>query len=143
MAIPGLLPPIIEDGSVLVDGGVIDGFPVGAMRGLHRGPLIGVNVSANRALDDVSECLEEGSPWWLMRQRGGRTPGIVSLLMRAGTVSSEAQTRAYREQVDLLLEPPTHEVDLLDWSAFDRAVELGYEFTMRALDNTELLPNRT
>lgn len=138
VAIPGLLPPIIENGEVLVDGGVIDGFPVGAMRALHQGPLIGVNVSANRALEDVSECLETGSPWWRMRQRDGHTPGIVSLLMRAGTVSSEAQTRACREQVTLLLEPPTHGVDLLDWGSFDRAVELGYAYTMRALEDCDL-----
>ncbi len=138
VAIPGLLPPIVENGEVLVDGGVIDGFPVGAMRGLHQGPLIGVNVSANRALEDVSECLETGSPWWRMRQRDSHTPGIVSLLMRAGTVSSEAQSRAVREQVTLLLEPPTHGVDLLDWGSFDRAVELGYAYTMRALEECDL-----
>ena len=138
VAIPGLLPPIIEEGEVLVDGGVIDGFPVGTMRELHQGPLIGVNVSTNRALEDVSECLETGSPWWKIGQGGSDAPGIVSLLMRAGTVSSEAQTRAHRDQVDLLLEPPAEGVDLLDWGAFDRAVELGYAYTMRALEGFEL-----
>ncbi len=138
VAIPGLLPPVIEDGEVLVDGGVIDGFPVGIMRALHQGPLVGVNVSTNRALDDVSECLETGSPWWKISHRGGDAPGIVSLLMRAGTVSSEAQTRAFREQVDLLLEPPADSVDLLDWGAFDRAIELGYAYTMRALEGSDL-----
>lgn len=134
VAIPGLLPPIIENGEVLVDGGVIDGFPVSTMRGIHQGPLIGVNVSANRALDSVSECLETGSPWWLMGRHGRGEPGIVSLLMRAGTVSSEAQSRIDRAKVDLMLEPPTHEVDLLDWGAFDRAVQLGYEYTMKRLE---------
>ncbi len=138
VAIPGLLPPIIEDGDVLVDGGVIDGFPVGTMRAWHQGPLIGANVSTNRALENVSECLETGSPWWKIGQGGGDAPGIVSLLMRAGTVSSEAQTRAYRDQVDLLLEPPAHSVDLLDWGAFDRAIELGYAYTMRALEGSDL-----
>ena len=138
VAIPGLLPPIIEDGDVLVDGGVIDGFPVGTMRAWHQGPLIGANVSANRALEDVSECLETGSPWWKIGQGGSDAPGIVSLLMRAGTVSSEAQTRAYRDQVDLLLEPPADSVDLLDWAAFDRAIELGYAYTMRALEGSDL-----
>ncbi len=138
VAIPGLLPPVVDAGEVLVDGGVIDGFPIGTMRALHQGPLIGVNVSGSRALDDVSDGLETGSPWWKIRHRGGDAPGIVSLLMRAGTVSSEAQTRAYREQVDLLLEPPAAGVDLLDWGAFDRAIELGYAYTMRALEDCDL-----
>ncbi len=138
VAIPGLLPPVIEDGEVLVDGGVIDGFPVGTMRALHQGPLVGVNVSTNRALADVSKCLETGSPWWKIRHRGSDAPGVVSLLMRAGTVSSEAQTRAFREQVDLLLEPPADSVDLLDWGAFDRVIELGYAHSMRALEGFDL-----
>jgi NTE family protein len=53
--------------------------------------------------------------------------------MRAGTVSSEALTNSYRQQVDLLLDPAIESIDLMDWHAFDRAVEAGYRATMEAL----------
>ena len=137
VAIPGLLPPVVERGEVLVDGGVIDGFPISTMRAYGRGPVMGVNVSADQALTGTPQELEEGSPWWLMSRAGRRAPGIVSLLVRAGTVSSDAQSQGSRDQVDLLLEPPVSELDLLDWRAFRRAIELGYDHTMRALDGLE------
>ena len=57
--------------------------------------------------------------------------------MRAGTVSSEAQTTAYRQRVDLLLDPPIESIDLMDWHAFDRAVEAGYRATMESLERTD------
>jgi NTE family protein len=125
----------VENGEVLVDGGVIDGLPVGTMRAFGRGPVIGVNVSADRALARAPQQLECGSPWWLLGRRGQGAPGIVSLLMRAATVSSDAQAKAARGQVDLLLEPPVAEVDLLDWQSFRRAIDIGYDHTMRTLDS--------
>ena len=49
-------------------------------------------------------------------------------------VGSDAQTNVYRQRVDLLLDPPIESIDLMDWHAFDRAVEAGYRSTMEALE---------
>jgi NTE family protein len=73
--------------------------------------------------------------WWI--RNGFRRPGIVSVLMRAGTVSSDAQTNVYRHRVDLLLDPPIESIDLMDWHAFDRAIEAGYRSTMEALERKD------
>ena len=54
------------------------------------------------------------------------TPSIVSILMRSGTVGSEAQRRLVREQADYLFEPPLTGVGLRDWKRFDRAIAEGY-----------------
>jgi NTE family protein len=59
------------------------------------------------------------------------TPSIVSILMRSGTVGSEAQRRIVREQADYLIEPPMPDIGLRDWKKFDQAVKEGYE-TARA-----------
>ena len=67
-------------------------------------------------------------------------PGIFSLLVRAGTVNSAAKAVAGRGQVDLLLEPPLEAIDMLDWRAFDRAVEVGYRYTMETLEKMEKPP---
>jgi NTE family protein len=52
-------------------------------------------------------------------------------------VSSDAQARVSRRQADLLLEPPVAEIDLLDWQSFQRAIEPGYDYTMRTLEQLE------
>jgi predicted acylesterase/phospholipase RssA len=44
MSIPGIFEPILLDGRVLVDGGLIDNVPVGAARDLGAAKVIGVEV---------------------------------------------------------------------------------------------------
>jgi NTE family protein len=136
IAIPGILPPVIEGEEVLVDGGVMNNFPVDIMRDLRRGPVIGVDVVTKAAPMLTAANLGDGTVGWWIRN-GFRRPGIVSVLMRAGTVGSDAQTNVYRHRVDLLLDPPIESIDLMDWHAFDRAIEAGYRSTMEALERPD------
>ncbi len=140
VAIPGVLPPVVEAGEILVDGGVINNFPADVMAGLGRGPVVGVDVATARALTSGAEPLDAGYLPWIFRRRDRRVPGIFSLLVRAGTVNSEAKAVAGRGRVDLLLEPPLEAIDMLDWRAFDRAVEIGYRYTMETLEKMEKPP---
>jgi len=127
IGIPGLLPPVAEAGELLVDGGVVNNFPVDVMRAMHRGPVIGINVVTDHVsiLPDLPHRRRSGSGW---------TPPIISILVRAGTMSSEAQVQLGRDQADLLIEPPLADIGLLDWQAFDRAIEIGYRSTMESLE---------
>ena len=45
IALPGILPPFIEDDDVLVDGAVMNNFPVNVMRDMHRGLVVGCDVA--------------------------------------------------------------------------------------------------
>jgi hypothetical protein len=77
------------------------------------------------------------APWDLMgwfRKKHGR-PNIFRILWRAGMVNSAATSNAHREKTDLLLQPPLAPVDFLNWQEFDRAIALGYEYTMRRLED--------
>jgi predicted acylesterase/phospholipase RssA len=49
-------------------------------------------------------------------------------------VNSSAMTAAHREKTDLLLQPPLAQIDMLNWSAFERAIAAGYEYTARRLE---------
>jgi predicted acylesterase/phospholipase RssA len=49
-------------------------------------------------------------------------------------VNSSAMTAAHREKTDLLLQPPLAQIDMLNWSAFDRAIAAGYEYAVRRLE---------
>ena len=62
------------------------------------------------------------------------TPSIVSILMRSGTVGSEAQRRVVRQQANYLFEPPLEDVGLRDWQAFDRAIAEGYAHAMTVME---------
>ena len=63
VAIPGVLPPVFHKGEVLVDGGAINNLPVDVMREVGRGPIVGVDVGADRAFStDIDEA--DVPPFW-------------------------------------------------------------------------------
>jgi NTE family protein len=136
VSIPGLLPPVVEQGDVLVDGGLLNNLPTDVMSQLRRGPIIAVDVTSDRVLTAAVADLEDRSLWSALRNRG-RAPGIAKLLVRAGTVSSDVQRAFSRSQADLLLEPPLGDVDMLSWDGFDRAYESGYRHTLAALERLD------
>ena len=133
IAIPGVLPPVISRGEVLVDGGTMNNLPVDEMRARGRGPVVGVDVGADRAFGCDLEEEEPPSLWQCWRERR-RRPGILRILWRAGMVNSAHTAVAQRDQADLLLRPALESVDLLDWRAFPRAIDIGYRAALEALE---------
>lgn len=126
VALPGILPPVTQHGHLLVDGGVMNNLPVDVMAQSRHGPIIASDVTGEVDLHAADERYGERPWWWLISQRMRGTPSIISILMRSGTVGSEAQRRIVREQADYLFEPPLAEVGLRDWRKFDRAIAEGY-----------------
>src|SRR6185503_5445280 len=135
VAVPGVLPPVLHRGEVLVDGATMNNLPVDVMREFGRGPVIGCDVGADRAFTAQGDDMDMPPIWqlgsWLQRRRQG--PNILRILLRAGMVNSNATTLAHREKTDLLLQPPLAQIDLLNWKAFDRAITAGYDYTVRRL----------
>ncbi|MFZ5781426.1 MAG: patatin-like phospholipase family protein [Pseudomonadota bacterium] len=146
VAIPGVIPPFNEAGEVHVDGGVIDNFPVRAMKATRRGLTIGVDIDTAGALAAGAGVTEPWSAWQFFRRLVWKRketlpiPSIVAILLRSALVSSAARAAEDRQAADLLIVPPMTHVDLLDWTSFDAAIELGYRTTMEALDQARALP---
>jgi NTE family protein len=136
VAIPGVLPPVVHQGELLVDGGTMNNLPVDAMRELGRGPVIGCDVGADRAFTTDAAEVDVPLPWQLLRwmREKKHRPNIFQILWRAGMVNSNAMTAAHREKTDLLLQPPLAQIDMLNWHAFDRAIAAGYEYAVRRLE---------
>jgi len=134
VAIPGVLPPVIEDFDILVDGGVLNNLPVDVMEAMRRGPIVASDVTRNRTFKATIDDLDQRPLWQLAGHARRGTPNIVTLLMAAGTTSSYAQGRWLRERVELLVEPELGDINMLDWKEFDRIVGAGYRSTMDLLE---------
>lgn len=134
VALPGILPPVTHHGHLLVDGGVMNNLPVDVMRQHAAGPIIASDVTGEIDLQVRDDRYGERPIWWLVWQRMRGTPSILSILMRSGTVGSEAQRRLVRELADYLFEPPLPGVGLRDWWAFDRVVREGYEHAVQVIE---------
>jgi len=146
VSIPGVLPPFNEAGEVHVDGGVIDNFPVRAMRRLGRGVTIGVDIDTGGALAAGADVSEPWSAWQFFRRlvwKRNETlpiPSIVRILLRSALVASTSRAAEDRAASEMLIIPPMNHIDLLDWTSFDAAIEVGYRTTMEGLERARTLP---
>lgn len=134
VALPGILPPVTHHGHLLVDGGVMNNLPVDVMAQQAHGPIIASDVTGELDLHATDSRYGERSIWYLIAQRMRGNPSIISILMRSGTVGSEAQRRLVREQADYLFEPPLEDLGLRDWKLFDRAVAEGYAHALTVIE---------
>ena len=134
IALPGVLPPATDGQNVLVDGAVMKNFPADIMRTSHRGPIIGIDVTRGRSITAADVARPESVWRWIMSGQWRKGPPIVSLLMRAATVSSGRDLAAAREATDVLVTPDVTGVEIRDWSAFEPAARAGYEAMIAALD---------
>ncbi|MCI1711053.1 MAG: patatin-like phospholipase family protein [Chiayiivirga sp.] len=132
-AIPGVLPPVFSGGRVLVDGGVIDNLPVGEMRRRLAGEIVAVDVGGNYRLETTLEETELPAWWKLLPEVFGlrKRPSLGQILLRAGMVNSDATVQRRRRQTKLLLKPVLEGIDLLEWQAFERTIDLGYQYALR------------
>jgi NTE family protein len=133
IAIPGLLPPVVIDGQVLVDGAVLKNLPTEVMRQMHGGPIIGVDMSQARGVDPA--LIENPPSLWRLLATGAwrRGPPIVSILMRSATLTTDAELESSRAATDVLIQPLPDGLDIRDWKGFDPGVEAGYRAAKEAL----------
>ena len=137
IAIPGILPPVVIDGQVLVDGAVLKNLPAEVMRNMNSGPVIGIDMSETRGVDP--DTIQHPPSIWRLIATGAwrRGPPIVSILMRSATLTTDADLESSRAATDLLIQPTPDGVDIRDWKAFEPGVEAGYRATREALDGLD------
>ena len=134
IAIPGVLPPVVIDGQVLVDGAVLKNFPTSVMRQLNSGPIVGVDMSQTRGVDP--QALENPPSWWKWVLSGAwkSGPPIVSILMRSATITTDTEMEQARADADVLVLPQISGSDIRDWKTYDGPVAAGHAAMTAALE---------
>lgn len=139
-AIPGIVPPVLKDGELFVDGGLLNNLPADVMHTRNHGTVIAVNVSSVAELragvaDDADLSGWRTILYGLRPQDGGHSvPRLDRILMRSMLLASANHSQSMRALAALYLTPPVTDVDLNDWQALDRIVDSGYHYTMGVLE---------
>jgi NTE family protein len=107
------------------------------MRATHLGVIVGVDVSGSRNITAEDVARPESAWRWIRSGQWRKGPPIVSLLMRAATVSTGRDLAAAREATDVLVQPDTGKVEIRDFGAYDPAVAAGYRATLQVLDQLD------
>lgn len=133
IAVPGLLPPVSTNEGVLVDGGMMNNLPADVMADLERGTVLAIDVGSDLAFRETPRRSWRGH---LLRKWLGISetmPAMAPLLLRAATVSGDAQTMRAVSRATAVLKPPLAGIDLRAWGALEAASELGYHYTRKAI----------
>ena len=139
MSLPGIFVPLADiEGDVLVDGGIVNNFPVDLMRErIDGGQIIGVTVdSAHRSKPYEHRPILSG--WSLLGARLNpfgkrqRVPAIGSTLVRVAMMNNNKLMSSMYDQCDVLIRPNTREITLMGFEHYLRAAELGYEAAIEA-----------
>ena len=140
IAIPGLLPPVIAEDGVLVDGGTMNNLPADLLADLERGRVLAVDVGSDLAFERMPMRSWRGRMIRRLLGAPEATPGIAQLLLRAATVSSDAQAAMARERAAVVLRPPLAGIDLRDWAAYASVAEIGYRHASQRIAADGLHP---
>jgi predicted acylesterase/phospholipase RssA/CRP-like cAMP-binding protein len=138
LSIPGVFPPARDrTGRLLVDGGVIDNLPVGAMPA-GEGPVIAVDVtettviggrSPGRAASSRARAAVRGA----ITGTRERLPPLAETIVRCMTFASADTVAAARKHADLVIAPEVSGIGLLDWQRLPEMHEAGVIAARRAL----------
>lgn len=149
MSLAGLLPPLCDEGSMLLDGGYIDNLTVAHMKSLGADVIFAVDVGS---LDDNSPQAfgDSLSGAWALLNRWNpfsshlNPPTLSEIQARLAYVSSvEALERAKTTPGCLYMRPPIDPYGTLEFAKFDEIYQVGYVYGqefLAKLRNQGLLP---
>jgi len=129
-SLPGVAVPVVEDGQLLVDGGLLNNLPVDVLRARQGGRVIAVDVMGN---DSELKGTQFPSPWASLARRvlpfveTDVTPNIFDILTRSMLLASQAHARTAREGADLCLRPPVGRFNLMNVEAISQIAQVGYD----------------
>lgn len=135
--LPGILPPVIKQGELHVDGGVLENLPVGVMKRFIGGNTIAVSASFTKEYSVAVESMPTPLQYLRSRLTGGTEvadlPTLASLLIQTTTLDTSGGAGELEEGTDLYLTPPIAAFDMLDWKSIYKLVDLGYTYAPEQL----------
>ena len=126
-SVPGLLPPVRSRGGFLVDGGLLDNLPVGAMRARCAGRVVGSDVSVAVDIQMRDSARYKKRPFSALWPPS-RMPGIGAILMRTAQLASVRDSRVAGIPADLYLHLPVDDVGMSDFVRLEEIVARGHEY---------------
>ena len=135
-ALPGLLPPLLANGRLYVDGGVVDNLPIGVMKRFISGATVAVEATVKVEYSIAAD--EFPSPLDYLRSRfTGRSrpmlPTLPSLLIKSTMLGGSRERSELRKGIDLHINPPVQGFGFFDWDAIYAIVEVGYRHAQACL----------
>ena len=140
MSLAGLIPPLCDEGSMLLDGGYVDNLTVTHMKSLGADVIFAVDVGS---LDDTHPQTfgDSLSGAWALINRWNpfsshpNPPTLSEIQAKLAYVSSiDALERAKNTPGCLYMRPPIDAYGTLEFGKFDEIYSLGYKYGQEYLE---------
>lgn len=140
MSLAGLLPPLEDKGSMLLDGGYLDNLPVWEMKARGCNTIFAIDVGSvdDRTPMNYGDSL---NGFWIILNRWNpfsshpNIPNMAEIQMRLGYVASvNALEKAKRTPGVIYARPPIEGYATLDFSKFEEIYEVGASYGHKFLN---------
>jgi NTE family protein/lysophospholipid hydrolase len=139
---PGIFPPIVYDGELHVDGGVLNNVPVDLVKRFCRGGTVfGVDVSPPHELNPIQDYGIEMSGWEAFRRRFGRfgraktyVPSILLIMMRTIEFGGVSYKKLIADSSDLYLQPPLLQFKRTDFALAPQIVDVSHRYARERIE---------
>lgn len=130
VALPGIFPPAVSKNSLYVDGALLENLPIDSMEDFPVGKKIAVTLHSTKKYQLGYEVVPES--WQYLKdkflgKRKYKVPSISTIIMESLVLASYAKYEELTEKADLHLHPPIKKIGILDWSAFEKMIQIGRE----------------
>ncbi|MEO0772944.1 MAG: cyclic nucleotide-binding and patatin-like phospholipase domain-containing protein [Pseudomonadota bacterium] len=141
-AVPGVFPPfIMEDGEVLIDGGILNNVPINVMRDLKTGPNLIMNFHAPRPwrakskYGDFPSRRQALTGLFRRKKRGPRKPTLFGILSRTMVVNSRRMMQHMELGEDVLLNiSPLKGMGFMNWKRGRELFNVSHDRMNVAMD---------
>jgi predicted acylesterase/phospholipase RssA/CRP-like cAMP-binding protein len=132
---PGLFPPVVYEGELHVDGGVINNVPVDIMKAFsNEGIIIGVDVSPPHELHPIHDYGDDVSGWQACWKRLSPfvkksiyTPSILLVMIRTLEYTGVSYKGSRLKYADLYMYPEMLKFKRTDFHLASRILDAGYD----------------
>lgn len=138
-ALPGVMPPVVVNQELAVDGAILDNLPVDIMQQKPVGRIIAVDFSSS--VPAKVDYTETPSPWAVLRGRllpfapRYRVPRLTSIMLKSIEAATLEEIRRLGRMADLLIDPDIRRFGMTDVKSFDKIVQAGYQRACELLKN--------
>ena len=142
-SVPGLGPPVLRNGELIVDGGVLNNLPADVARTMTQGHVFASNVAAKENVrSSILEADDMSGFGLLLRKLNPFLPPVLmpnflAIIDRTAMLAGVLASDAVSKQVDLYFEPPVQAYGATQWLPLDAMVAAGYEHAVARLDEYE------
>ena len=132
MSVPGVAPPFPHNGSLLLDGGLLNNLPIDVAAAYDCGKIVAVNVDPKDEMAINMKDFDGNLLDQVWRKVRGRTtaPHIFEILVRVTTLSNAAMVGKLKDRVEHYIQPETGRYGLFDFHLADAIIAAGYEAAM-------------